>query len=119
MRGHPAVMVVAGAAAAVWCAAPPPVTAAQAASAAAQAGTWGTAISVPGLQALNQSGVAELNSVSCGSAGNCAAGGTYQDSARHWQGFVVGKTNGTWGQAIEVPGLGTLNKGGNARISSV
>src|SRR5215475_7068664 len=175
MRGHRAVMVVAGAAAAVWCGAPQAVTAAPAASAVAQAGTWGMAISVPGLQALSQGGRAELNSVSCGSAGNCVAvgrysdgslrdqaflagerngrwrramevpgseilnaggsanvssvscatagncavGGTYQDSARNWQGFVVSKTDGTWGQAIEVPGLGTLNKGGNARIYSV
>src|SRR5262245_53023286 len=175
MRGHRAVMVVAGAAAAVWCAAPVPVTAAPAERAAAQAGAWGTAIKVPGLGALNQGGRAELNSVSCGSAGNCVAvggyqdasfhfhayladerngtwrsavevpgseilntggdavatsvscvsagncavGGTYHDSAGHLQGFVTSEKNGTWGQAVEVPGLGTLNKGGSARISSV
>ena len=25
--------------------------------------------------------------------------------------FVAGQTNGTWGTAIEVPGINTLNKG--------
>jgi hypothetical protein len=30
-----------------------------------------------------------LASVSCGSAGNCAAGGIYTDGSGHQQGFVV------------------------------
>ena len=78
-------------------------------------GAWGQAIEVPGLAALNigkdgRPG-AGVTSVSCGSAGNCAAGGFYQDQYRHQQGFVVSEKNGAWGRAIEVPGLGALNTG--------
>jgi hypothetical protein len=50
---------------------------------------WGRAIEVPGLGALNADGSAEVNSVSCGSAGDCAAGGSYLDQHRGSQGFVV------------------------------
>src|SRR5262249_58221291 len=82
-------------------------------------GTWGQAIEVAGLGALNKGGNARISSVSCVSAGNCAAGGTYHDGADHIQVFVVSQTNGTWGQAIKVPGSGILNAGGNANIWSV
>ena len=81
-------------------------------------GRWGTAIEVPGLGALNTGGYAEVNSVSCGSAGSCAAGGDYTDR-RSGQGFVAVERNGRWGQAIEVPGLAALNKSGDAAVSSV
>ena len=43
--------------------------------------------------------------------GTCAAVGNYTDGAGSQQGFVASETNGVWGQAIEVPGLGALNKG--------
>jgi hypothetical protein len=82
-------------------------------------GTWRTAIEVPGTAALNQTGNAEVNSVSCASAGNCSAGGTYTDSSRNMQAFVVSEVNGTWHTALEVPGTATLNQGGNAFVQSV
>src|SRR5262249_32368682 len=82
-------------------------------------GTWGTAIGVPGSGALNAGGDARVESVSCASAGKCAAGGFYADRLGHMQAFVVSETNGTWGTAIEVPGSGALNKDGNAIVSSV
>jgi hypothetical protein len=82
-------------------------------------GVWGRAVEVPGLRALNRDGVAGVTSVSCASAGNCAAGGSYADRAGHAQGFVVSERNGVWGQAVEVPGLGVLNAGGNAFVGSV
>ena len=118
MRRHRVVMVVAGAAA-VWCAAPLAVTAAPAARAAALAGTWGTAIEVPGSGALNAGGGAFAISVSCASAGNCAAGGFYTDGSHRQQAFVVSERNGTWRTAIEVPGSGSLNAGGDATVNSV
>lgn len=43
-------------------------------------GTWETAGEVPGTAALNQGGIANVASVSCGSAGNCSAGGYYTDN---------------------------------------
>jgi len=71
-------------------------------------GRWGKAIEVPGLAALNTGGFAFVFSVSCPSAGSCAAGGYYRD--RHGQqGFVAVEKNGRWGRAINVPGLGALN----------
>src|SRR5262249_12721806 len=52
-------------------------------------GSWGTAIEVPGSGALNAGGFAGVNSVSCRSAGKCAAGGTYTDGSGHIQAFVA------------------------------
>ena len=79
MRRHWAVVVLAGALV-VWCAAP---------LAVAQAGTWGTAIEIPGLGTLNARGNASVTALSCGAAGNCAAVGFYQDGSGHTQAFVA------------------------------
>jgi len=82
-------------------------------------GSWGNAIEVPGSAALNSGGGADTSSVSCATAGNCTAGGTYTDGSGHQQAFVVDETNGSWSNAIEVPGSATLNTGGNASVYSV
>jgi hypothetical protein len=84
---------------------------------AAAGGTWGPAQEVAA--ALNTGGFAEVNSVSCASAGNCSAGGSYTDSSGNAQAFGVSSRNGAWGMAEEIPGSGTLNKGGQVRIDSV
>jgi hypothetical protein len=90
-----------------------------AARAGAAAGSWGRAIGVPGLAALNTGGTAGVRSVSCASAGNCAAGGRYRDRHRRDHGFVAVEKNGVWGKAIEVPGLAALNTGRGAEVTSV
>jgi hypothetical protein len=82
-------------------------------------GAWGKAIEVPGTGALNGRGFAKITSVSCTAAGTCGAGGYYDDGSGHQQAFVVSQTGGTWGTAIEVPGTGALNQGGEAGITSV
>jgi hypothetical protein len=82
-------------------------------------GSWSTAAGVPRLAALNADGNAEVLSVSCKSARNCAAGGYYRDGSGHQQAFVVSEKNGSWGKAIEVPGSGALNTGGFAQVGSV
>ena len=86
-------------------------------------GTWGTAIEVPGTARLNGGDEAEINSVSCASAGNCSAVGQYLDSNDFFHAFVVSEVNGTWGKAIEAPGTASLNQGGRlgafAGITSV
>ena len=75
-------------------------------------GRWGTAVQVPGLAALNKGGGdTRVLTVSCGSAGNCAAGGLYLDRSHRYQRFVAGEDHGAWGPAIPVPGLAALNKG--------
>jgi hypothetical protein len=86
--------------------------------ASAGSGAWGKAIEVPGTGALNKGGNAFVNSVSCASAGNCAAVGPFTDRSGHHQVFVAGERNGAWHPAIEVPGTATLNKG-NADVLSV
>jgi len=80
-------------------------------------GTWRTPIDVPGTAALNsgKNPGAWVNSVSCGSAGNCAAGGFYTDASGARQAFVASEANGTWHQAIEVAGTGSLNTGATAK----
>ena len=44
---------------------------------------------------------AELNSVSCGSAGNCVAVGTYDDSSNVAQALVLTETAGNWAPGVE------------------
>ena len=46
-------------------------------------GVWGNAVEVPGTAALNSGGHAVVYSVSCGAAGDCAAGGSYLDGSGH------------------------------------
>src|SRR5579859_8114958 len=93
--------------------------AAAGARAAASGGTWSTAEEVPGTAALNKGGFAEITSVSCARAGDCSAGGFYQDASRLFQAFVAGEARGVWGKAQQVPGTAALNKGGGAQITSV
>jgi len=52
-------------------------------------GAWQQAGQVPGTAALNKGATAQVNSVSCVSAGICSAGGSYEDSSSNRQAFVV------------------------------
>jgi hypothetical protein len=81
-------------------------------------GKWRKAVKVPGTGVLNK-GEAQIISVSCGSAGNCGAGGWYTDSRGFEQLMVVNEVNGSWHKALEVPGTAALNKGDFAQVSSV
>ncbi len=108
MRRRWMTVVVAGAAAA-WCVPLPVAGAADAAVAGATggaiaAGSWRHAIEVPGLGALNAGGNAWVFSVSCGSAGNCAAGGQYADGSGHIQAFVASERNGRWVRPVAAIG---------------
>jgi hypothetical protein len=73
---------------------------------------------LPGLAELAQNGVSRVVSLSCPSAGNCTAGGTYVDSQDQPQAFVASQAHGTW-SAEEVPGTAALNTGGNAGITAL
>jgi hypothetical protein len=57
-------------------------------------------------------------SLSCWSAGNCAAGGSYSASGRLGA-WVVSERNGVWGRWGQVPGLAALNTGHAASVNSV
>ena len=82
-------------------------------------GSWGTAVDVPGTSALNSGGIASVKSISCAGAGECVAGGFYTDGSGNPQAFLAGETNGSWGDAIEVPERRRLNAGGIAYVSSI
>ena len=73
-------------------------------------GTWGSARELPGLATLDVGSGAEVESLSCASAGSCAVGGSYADSSGTLQAFVASKAGGTWGNAEEVPGTAALNQ---------
>ena len=93
--------------------------AASAAYPAAFGGTWRSARELPGIGSLNKGGNSALLALSCASPGNCAAGGYYQQSSGLRQAFVADERNGTWRAAVELPGIGALNKGGDARVLSI
>ena len=84
-------------------------------------GVWGAAHSVPRVSGLANTTV---NSVSCASPGNCAAGGA-DDSFNTGDGsvlghaFVMDETGGSWGSAEQVPGTSWLNAGDDASVGSV
>jgi hypothetical protein len=120
VRRRRQVLVLVAGAAAVWGAGPLAGAggagvaawgAAVRAGAVRSAGSWGKAIGVPGLAALNKGGYAPVLSMSCVSAGNCVAGGYYLDRHQRSQGFAVVERDGRWGRAIQLPGLGALNTG--------
>jgi hypothetical protein len=100
-------------AAALIAAGPPAVAAARP---AATAGTWAKAEEVPGTGTKNTGGFADIESVSCGSAGNCSAGG-YYTHGNDQDAFIANETNGTWGRAREI--AAALNTGGGAQVTSV
>jgi hypothetical protein len=84
-------------------------------------GTWGTAVEAPGTAALNVGDGAQITAVSCGSPGNCSAMGQYSDGALLPldQVFVIDEVNGTWQNAQQIPGTGTLNAGQDAFIGEL
>ncbi len=82
-------------------------------------GTWGKAERSPRHRRAQHRRERRVNGLSCASAGNCSAGGTYKDSSGHQQAFVVSQVGGTWGKAKEVPGTAALNTGGYAAINAV
>lgn len=81
-------------------------------------GTWGTARPVPGLAALNRGGDAEIPSISCPAAGECAAGGSYF-TGRRYAAFVASQAHGSWQAARPVVFAAGLRPGQLAEVQSV
>jgi hypothetical protein len=79
-------------------------------------GTWGSAIPLPESAAQNTGLEAFVNAISCPSPGNCAAGGYYWTSTQFQDAFVANEVNGTWQDAIIVPGT---SDNSDAWISSI
>ena len=82
-------------------------------------GKWGKAARLPNMQNLNKDGDADASELSCSSAGNCVAGGVYEDSHGHNQAFLDVQKGGKWRNAFEVPGTAGLNKGHNGAATAI
>jgi hypothetical protein len=87
--------------------------------AAERNGKWGKAGSLPGLTKLDLGGQDYVDALSCAQLGYCAAAGNYIDGSARVESYVVAETKGKWGTARELPGLGTLNAGGQASIDAI
>ena len=105
--------LAAGAIGASPAAAAGPAAPASHSAASATNGGWGNAREVPGSAALNTGGSAGVHQVSCGSAGNCVAAGSYA-AGGHAHPFVTEEKNGTWGKAHAIPGVAVLSGGRGA-----
>ena len=80
-------------------------------------GSWDRARLVPGLAQLDQGPGSFVGIVSCVSAGNCTAAGSYQPVPNRAVGpsygepFVVSQVHGAWHTARPLPGFASLNTG--------
>jgi len=84
-------------------------------------GTWATGAeaTLPADAASNPN--VRIDAVSCASAGNCSAVGTYTDGA-HDDGLLLNQTAGSWGAGVKAsppPGAGTAGSAPNASFSSI
>ena len=135
-RGSRLVLAVSGAAAVCALAAGPgpalattsaaatsaaPTSAAPRPAVSAAAPVWGSARELPGIAGLAPDDGAAAWTVSCSSPGNCALGGSYGDQANTavTSAFVADQRNGSWRNAVEVPGIAALSVGQNAEVNSV
>ena len=87
------------------------------------AGTWATGVvaALPANAGSDPGEGAVLGSVSCASAGNCTATGTYSDSSGNRQGLLLTQTAGTWATGVEaaLPANGVSSPGPGTVVSSV
>ena len=81
------------------------------------AGVWSTATEA--ILPTNAGGdpAVKLTGVSCASAGNCTAIGSYMDSAGHTQGLGLTETSGTWARGVELIHPAFVNVAADPRIS--
>ena len=82
-------------------------------------GRWGPAAEVPAIARLNAGGLAQILTISCVSAADCAAGGSYQDGAGDTVTFVANEVDGTWGRALPVPGSGGQGDAGGSWVTGL
>jgi hypothetical protein len=84
-------------------------------------GRWRKPLHLYGVATID----AQIGSLSCGSVGNCAAGGSYfsgsfDDNGNPLlAGFVVGERGGKWGNPEVPPGLAALNPDNISSVNSV
>jgi hypothetical protein len=82
-------------------------------------GKWGNAFEVPGTASLNAGGDASVVSVSCPSAGNCAATGSYEASGGALEVWVASEHHGHWAKATAVRNYLHLNVGHDGEVQAI
>ena len=82
-------------------------------------GTWATGVEATLPGNANTSPNVGLTSVSCASAGNCTAVGTYFDSSIHAQGLLLSESSGTWATGVEATLPANAGTNPNVRLKSV
>lgn len=82
-------------------------------------GSWNPVIAVPGIAALSPVSGGAIENLSCPTAGNCTAVGYFAGASSSFQALVVDEVNGTWQNAMAVPGTVVLNAGGVARAQAI
>jgi hypothetical protein len=91
--------------------------------AAQKNGTWAKPSPVTGLGKINSSFNDLIFGISCSSAGNCATGGTavvkLGKGLSDFEAFVVGESDGTWHNAVVVPGIIKLDGFGTSSTLAV
>ena len=65
-------------------------------------GVWAQAAEVSAPSNAGSNPDAYFSGISCSSAGNCTAAGSYSDSSGHAQAMTATETSGSWAQATEV-----------------
>jgi hypothetical protein len=76
-------------------------------------GAWGQAEAVPGIAALSSGLGGGLTEISCASAGNCSAAGSYHGSGNISFAFLADEVDGTWGTVQAVPDAASLGTSGS------
>jgi IPT/TIG domain len=84
----------------------------QAMAATENNGAWRQAVEVTAPVGAASNPNATLNGISCTSAGNCEAVGSYDHTSDEAQAMAVAETNGTWAKAVKV----SLPAGGDAGV---
>jgi hypothetical protein len=81
-------------------------------------GSWRTAETLPGLLTVNKGSTSEVYSLSCSSAGNCSAGGYFENSSFRELAFVITESGGHWARLQRVPGIAGLTSG-DSQVAAV
>src|SRR4051812_13500918 len=82
-------------------------------SSEALAVSWGTGVKAALPADAGSKPNVALSSVSCASAGDCSAVGSYTDSSDHRQGLLLSKSGGTWARGVKA----TLPAGAGSKPS--
>jgi hypothetical protein len=77
-------------------------------------GAWGQAAGLPGIAGLSSGRGGQLTKISCASAGDCSAAGSYHGPGSTSFGFLTDEVNGTWGAAQALPDAASLGAQGSA-----